>query len=56
MVIDTLEIKVGFQMNTGVGTFERWHLFIGYKEGRMYRLTMLFCPVHRCEEKVAKNS
>ena len=47
MVIDTLKIKVGFQMNTGVGTFERWHLFIGYKEGRMYikvfqKITLLF--------------
>ena len=40
MVIDTSEIKVGWPMNTVVGTFERLHLFIGYKEGRMYNLTM----------------
>ena len=56
MVIDTSEIKVGWQMNTVVGTFERLYLFIGYKEGRMYTLTMLYCPVFGCEEKVDKNS
>ena len=56
MVIDTSEIQVGWQMNTVLGTFDRLHLFIGHKEGRMYSLTMLFCPVYRCEEKVAKNS
>ena len=56
MVIDTSEIKVGWQMNTVVGTFERLYLLIGYKEGRMYSLTMLCCPVYRREEKVAKNS
>ena len=56
MVIDTSEIKVGWQMNTVVGTFERLYLLIGYKEGRMYSLTMLSCPVYRGEEKVDKNS
>ena len=56
MVIDTSDIKVGCQMNTTVGTFERIHLFIGYKEGRTYSLTMLSCPVYGCEEKVDKNS
>ena len=56
MVIDTSEIKVGWKMNTLVGTFERMHLFIGYKEDRTYSLTMLSCPVYGCEEKVDKNS
>ena len=56
IVIDTSKIKVGWQMNTVVGTFERMHLFIGYKEGRIYSLTMLSCPVYGCEEKVDKNS
>ena len=56
MVIDTSDINVGWQMNNVVGTFERLHLFISYKEGRMYSLTMLCCPVYRCEEKVDKNS
>ena len=39
-----------------VGTFERLHLFIGYKKGRMYSLTTLFCPVYEYEGKVDKNS
>ena len=56
MVIDTLDIKVGWQMNTVVGTFERLHSFFGYKEGRIYSLTLLSCPVYGCEEKVDKNS
>ena len=56
MVIDTSEIKVGWKMNTVIGTFERLYLLIGYKEGKMYRLTMLSCPVFRGEEKVDKNS
>ena len=56
MVIDTSEIKVGWQMNTVVGTFERLHLFIGYKKGRMYSLTTLSCPVYEYQGKVYKNS
>ncbi len=31
MVIDTLELKVGWQMNTVVGTFDKLHLFRGYE-------------------------
>ena len=56
MVIDTSEIKVGWQMNTVVGTFARLHLFEGYKEGIIYSLTMLCCPVYRGMGKVDKNS
>ena len=52
MVIDTSEIKVGWQMNTVVGTFERMHLFIDYKEGRMYSVTTLFCPVYEYKGKI----
>ena len=43
-------------MNTVVGTFERLHLFIGYKKGRMYSLTTLSCPVYEYEGKVGRNS
>ena len=56
MVINTSDIKEGCQMNTALGTFERIHLFIGYKEGRRYSLTMLSCPGYGHEEKVDKNS
>ena len=31
MVIDTSEIKVGWQMNTVVGTFERLHLYMVHR-------------------------
>ena len=56
MVIDTSEIKVGWQINTEVGTFEILHLFIGQKKGRMYSLTTLSCPVYEYEGKVGRNS
>ncbi len=56
MVSDTSEIKVGWQMNTVVGTFEILHLYIGYKEARINSLTMLCGPNYGCEGKVDKNS
>ena len=56
MVIDTLEIKVGWQMNTVVGTFERLHLYIGWEEPRINSLTMLCCPIYGCDCNVDKNS
>ena len=54
MVIDTPEIKTGWQMNTVVETFERLHLLTGYKVSRMYSLTMLSSPVYMCEGKFDK--
>ncbi len=56
MVIDTLEIKVGWQMKTEVGTFEILHLLISQKKGRMYCQTTLSCPVYKYEGKVGRNS
>ena len=43
-------------MNTVVRTFERLHLFIGYKKGRMYSLTTFSCPFYEYEGKADKNS
>ena len=56
MVIDTSEIKVGWQMNSMVGTFERLHLLIGLKKGRMNSLTTLSCPVYKNKGEVERNS
>ncbi len=43
-------------MNSMAGTFERLHLLIGQKKGRMNTLTTLSCPVYENEGKVERNS